>query len=50
MRKAQDIETHGVSGHKQAKAVLKDIGQGMKLVHNLVILQLSHIPGPQVSP
>ncbi|XP_041360623.1 transmembrane and coiled-coil domains protein 1-like isoform X2 [Gigantopelta aegis] len=29
-RKAQDIEMHGVSGHKQAKAVLKDIGQGMK--------------------
>ena len=25
-----DVETHGYTGHKQAKEVLRDVGQGLK--------------------
>lgn len=29
-RKLNDVETYGVSSHKQAKEVLRDMGQGLK--------------------
>ena len=29
-KRLKDVETFGVSGHKQAKEVLRDMGQGLK--------------------
>lgn len=31
-RRLQEVETHGFSTHKQAKEVLRDVGQGLKWV------------------
>ncbi|XP_076456974.1 transmembrane and coiled-coil domain protein 3-like isoform X2 [Babylonia areolata] len=31
-RRLQEIETHGVTGHKQAKEVLRDVGQGLNTI------------------
>ncbi len=29
-KRLKEVETYGVSGHKQAKEVLRDVGQGLK--------------------
>ncbi|KAK7487319.1 hypothetical protein BaRGS_00021408, partial [Batillaria attramentaria] len=44
-RRLQEIETHGVSGHKQAKEVLRDVGQGLKDVGANIFDSLTGFPG-----
>ncbi|XP_076437977.1 transmembrane and coiled-coil domains protein 1-like [Babylonia areolata] len=44
-RRLQEIETHGVPGHKQAKEVLRDVGQGLKDVGANIVDGLTGFSG-----
>lgn len=46
-RKLNDVETYGVSSHKQAKEVLRDMGQGLKDVGANIMDGLSGFSGKQ---